>query len=224
MAAVYAHSDSELYSIDPDTLKVTLVGPFQWPDLADQMTDIAIDKNGLMIGISYDKVYSVDAMTAKCTYLAPLDRSFNGLSFVPATATDATTDDKLVAAALDGSLYELDRNSGASHPIGNYGGGLGSSGDVVSVSGFGTVATVSGGGSSDALATIDTATGVAQVIGSTGVSGIWGLAFWKDKVFGFTSTNDFVLIDPKTGKATMVQSGAVSWWGAGVTTVAPVVK
>src|SRR5690242_19919341 len=87
MAAVYAHSDSELYSIDPDTLKVTLVGPFQWPDLSDQMTDIAIDKNGLMIGISYDKVYSVDVMTAKCTYLAPLDRSFNGLSFVPATAT-----------------------------------------------------------------------------------------------------------------------------------------
>src|SRR3972149_3519382 len=53
-AAVYAHSASELYRVDPDTFAVTLVGPFQWPSVADQMTDIAIDKDGNMVGISFD--------------------------------------------------------------------------------------------------------------------------------------------------------------------------
>src|SRR5262249_312843 len=135
--AVYANSDTELYLVDPDTLTVTLVGPFGWPNGDDQMTDIAVDKNGLMVGISFDKVYSVDKATAACTYLATLDRQFNGLSFVPAQAADPTSADELVAAALDGSLYLLDRTSGASAPIGNFGGGMTSSGDVVSVAGFG---------------------------------------------------------------------------------------
>jgi hypothetical protein len=223
-AAVYANSDSELYLVDPDTLKVTLVGPFAWPNGYDQMTDIAIDKNGLMIGVSFDKVYSVDKTTAECTFLANLDRQFNGLSFVPAQAADATSDDELVASALDGSLYLLDRMSGASTPIGNFGGGMTSSGDVVSVSGFGTVATVKRGGASDWLATVDTQSGIAHAVGDTGVSDIWGLGFWKDKIFGFTSNNQFVLIDPKSGGAQVVSTSNVSWWGAGVTTLAPVVK
>ncbi len=224
-AAVYAHSDAELYRVDPDTLKVQLVAPFTWPNGSDQMTDIAIDKNGLMIGISFDKVYSVDKDTAACTFLSNLDRSFNGLSFVPAQMADPSGAEKLVASALDGSLYEVDPASGSSHLIGNFGGGLTSSGDVVSVSGFGTVATVkTTNGASDYLATVDTLTGTAKTIGATGVSDIWGLGFWKDKVFGFTSSNQFVLIDPKTGAAQVVSSGSVSWWGAGVTTSAPVVK
>src|SRR5258706_2749994 len=91
LAAVYAHSDADLYRIDPDTLAITHVGAFAWPRGGDQMTDIAIDRDGKMIGISFDKVYVVDPMTAKCTYLALLDRSFNGLSFVPAAAADPTS-------------------------------------------------------------------------------------------------------------------------------------
>src|SRR5437879_1402249 len=66
MAAVYAHSDATLYRIDPDSLSIVEVGPFAWPSLADQMTDIAIDKDGRMIGISFDKVYVVDKTNAKC--------------------------------------------------------------------------------------------------------------------------------------------------------------
>jgi hypothetical protein len=224
--AVYANSDSALYHIDPDTLQVTLVGPFAWPNGgSDQMTDIAIDQHGHMTGISYDKVYAVNKATAECIYLADLDRQFNGLSFVPASAVDANQNEVLVASALDGSLYQLDPMTGASTPIGSYGAGLGSSGDVVSVSGFGTVATVKQpAGGSDWLATLDTATGQATLVGPTGVTDIWGLGFWKDKIFGFTDGNQFVLIDPKTGSASMVQSGSVAWWGAGVTTVAPVVQ
>lgn len=223
-AVVYANSDAELYQIDPDTLAVTLIAPFGWPNGSDQMTDIAVDKDGNMVGISFTGVYAVDTKTAKCTFLATLDRMFNSLSFVPAMTVDQTDQEVLVAAALDGSFYRLDPKTGSSTPIGNYGGALGSSGDIVSVSGFGTIATVTTSSSgTDWLARVDASSGKATLIGDTKQTQIWGLGFWKDKVFGFTDGNDFVLIDPKTGASSLVQSGGVSWWGAAVTTAALVI-
>ena len=80
--SVYAHGPLDLYKIDPDTLEITLVGKFNFPS-GESMTDIALDQYGNMVGISYGKVYAVNRETAGCTYLAALDRSFNGLSFVP---------------------------------------------------------------------------------------------------------------------------------------------
>ena len=65
----------------------------------------------------------------------------------------------------------------------------------------------------------------AQPIGSgTGYSQIWGVAFFKGKVYGFTNGGQFVLIDPTTGGAMMVKNTGVNWWGAGVTTVAPILQ
>jgi hypothetical protein len=221
MGAVYAHSSTQLFKIDPDTLDVTLVAAFDWPSGSDEMTDIALDKDANMVGISFDTVYAVNKETAACTRLASLDRSFNGLSFVPADEV-GTGVETLVGAAQDGSVYRIDKTTGASSRIGNYGGGMSSSGDIVSVTGFGTVATVKRGlGLTDWLVRLDANTGVATVIGDTGVTDIWGLGFWKNKVYGFTDANEFVLIDIHTGAAEMVKTGSVAWWGAGVTTSAP---
>ena len=45
----------------------------------------------------------------------------------------------------------------------------------------------------------------ATPVGSgTGYGEIWGVAFWKGKVYGFTNGGQFVLIDPTTGNAMMV--------------------
>jgi hypothetical protein len=222
--AVYAHSASQLYKIDPDTLEVTLVAAFDWPSGSDQMTDIALDKDANMVGISFGTVYAVDKDTAACTRLASLDRSFNGLSFIPADEVGTGTE-ILVGAATDGSVWRLDKSTGGSTLIGNYSGGMTSSGDIVSVTGFGTVATVKSGlGGTDKLVRVDANTGVATLIGDTGVTDIWGLGFWKDKVYGFTDYNEFVLIDVHTGVATLVKTGTVDWWGAGVTTSAPYIE
>ncbi|HJZ85418.1 MAG TPA: hypothetical protein VKN99_09625 [Polyangia bacterium] len=225
VAAVYAHSDSTLYKVDPDSLAVTSVGLFQWPsNSTDQMTDIAIDRDGNMIGISFMSVYAVDKSTAACRLLSMLDRSFNGLSFVPGQGPDPSAPEVLLAAALDGSVYRLDPMTGRSTPLGNFGGGLSSSGDLVSVTGFGTVATVKQSQpGNDFLARIDPATGTATVIGDTGFADVWGLGYWKGKIYGFTDGTQFVLIDPTTGAGSLVLSSSVAWWGAGVTTSAPVV-
>jgi len=222
--AVYAHSATDLYKVDPDTLDVTPVGAFVWPpgSLLEQMTDIALDKDANMIGISFGKVFAVDKDTAVCTFLANLDRDFNGLSFIPADEI-STGQETLVGAANDGSLYRIDKTTGQSAAIGAYGGGLGSSGDLVSVTGFGTIATATSTGATDILVRVDPNGGVATPIGDTGVADIWGLGYWAGKVFGFTESGQFVLVDHHTGAASPVETGGVHWWGAGVTTSAPVI-
>jgi hypothetical protein len=227
-AAVYAHSDRTLYRIDPDTLAVSLVGDFGWPLIADQMTDIAIDKDGVMIGVSFTQVYEIDPDTAAATHLSTLSgatSTFNALSFVPADTIDPSVDEILIGADTAGRVFRIDPSTGQATQIGSYGNELGSSGDIVSVRGFGTVATVKGSGdTTDRLARLDPTTFAAEVIGDTGVDKIWGLGFWGDKVYGFTDNREFVLIDVLTGAATPVSTSEVAWWGAGVTTAAPVIN
>jgi len=224
---VYAHSASQLYKLDPTSLSVTLIGAFKWPGGSDQMTDIALDRKGKMTGISFNSVYSVDPKTAACTYLAPLQTpsgiaSFNGLSYIAVQAADTT--EALMASAGDGTLYEIDPATGQSKKVGAFGGGLGSSGDLVSVKGL-TLATVKQGfGLTDWLARVNPLTGQAVPIGDTGFSDVWGLGFWKDKVYGFTEGGQLIVIDPKTGKGTQASSSSAAWWGAGVTTSAPVIE
>ena len=204
-----------------------MVGNFGWPNNgSDSMTDLAIDKTGLMIGVSFSSVYRVDPTTAQATLLSSsLGGSFNGLSFVPAAAVGQTGDDVLVGTDnADGKVYRVDPMTGAISQVGNMGGGFTSSGDIVSIANYGTVQTVPGA-SSDELAMLAPNTFSATAVGTgTGFSQIWGIAYWKNKVYGFTAGGDFVLIDPNTGVGTLVQHSGIAWWGAAVTTLAPVIQ
>ena len=53
---------------------------------------------------------------------------------------------------------------------------------------------------------------------------IFGLAYWGRTVFGFTNEGGLISIDRDTGTAERVtlDTGAEQFWGAGVTTKAPV--
>ena len=224
---VYAHTADALYRVDPDTLAITEIGPFGWPASVgtDQMTDIAIDKTGDMLGVSYTRVYRVDSSTAQTTLLSSsLQGSFNGLSFVPAAMLGGSGDDVLVGTRnTDGKVFRIDPMTGAATEVGDMGGGYTSSGDLVAIDGFGTVQTVPGA-SGDQLVRLATSTFAATPIGSgTGFSEIWGVAYWKGKVYGFTDTGQFVLVDPTSGAGTLVSTNNVAWWGAAVTTIAPVI-
>jgi len=224
-AAVYAHSSSSLYRVDPDTLIVSEVAPFQWPSGIDTMTDIAIDKDGNMYGISFDSVYAVNKDTAECTFLAGLTEQFNGLSFVPADTPDPSDEEILIGAANSGTVYQVDPATGETTQIGAYGNGWGSSGDIVSVRGHTYATVVEDLSATDKLARIDPANGFqAEIIGDTGFQDIWGVGYWGDKVYGFTENSKFVLIDVDTGSATEIETSTVHWWGAGVTTSAPVIE
>jgi large repetitive protein len=229
MVYVYAHTSSTLFRVDPDTLAVQQVAPFGWGTVgSDQMTDIAIDRTGRMIGVSFDRVYRVDPTTAQTTLLSSsLSGTFNGLSFVPASMLGQTSmpgDDVLVGTRnSDGKVFRIDPMSGSATEVGNMG-SYQSSGDLVAVEGFGTAQTVTGS-SSDVLARLAPQTFAATPIGGgTGYGQIWGIAYWKNKVYGFTNGGQFLLIDPTTGVATMVAQQGMAWWGAAVTTLAPVLQ
>lgn len=222
---VYAHTASTLFRVDPDTLAITQIGPFVWPSGTDTMTDIAIDKTGKMIGVSFMAVYLVDPTNAHTTLLSPnLDGSFNGLSFVPATQLGQTGDDVLVGTRnTDGMVFSVNQTTGVTTPVGNMG-SYTSSGDLVAVEGFGVVQTVTGA-TNDRLARLAPQTFAATPIGTdTGFGEIWGVAFWKNKIYGFTNGGAFILIDPTTGVATLVSNTGMSWYGAAVTTLAPVIQ
>ena len=225
MVYVYAHTASTLFRVDPDSLAIQQVGPFVWPSGSDAMTDIAIDKTGLMIGVSFTSVYRVDPTNAHTTLLtSSLAGEFNGLSFVPASMLGQTGDDVLVGTRnSDGKVFRVDPMTGATTAVGDMG-AFQSSGDLVAVEGFGTVQTVTGA-TNDRLARLAPQSFAATPIGSdTGFGEIWGVAFWKNKIYGFTNGGAFILIDPTTGLATLVSNTGMSWYGAAVTTLAPVIQ
>lgn len=222
---VFAHTSKQLFSVDPSTFKVTPVAPFSWPAGTDSMTDIALDKQGRMIGISYDKLYEVDPKTGACRLLSHLSRRFVGLSYV----SDAGKEQLVGIDSSQGLVFSIDPKTGAHRPIGMLGGGWRASGDLVSVTGFGTVATVKPMGPSktttnDTLVRVDPKTGRAKPIGDIGFRNIWGLGFWKSQLYGFTGSSELLSIDIKTGRGRLVSRGGGAWWGAGVTTSAPVIK
>jgi len=227
-AAVFAHTSTRLFRVHPITYAVTEVGPFRWPAGADTMTDIAIDKDGVMIGISYTRVYRVDPATADCTLLSSnLQGMFNGLSFVPAMlAFGLEGPDVLVGDRnSDGKVFQIDPATGGVTQIGDMGPGYSSSGDIVAVTGFGMVATVpSGTIGPDRLVRLAPTTFAATPIGTTtGFDRIWGVGFWGTRVFGFTEGGTLTIIDSTTGVGTSVALDGEAWWGAAVTTAAPII-
>ena len=222
---VYAHSGSDLFSVDPESLQISRVGPFLIPGTPvkylNDVTDIAIDRNGRIVGTTFNRLLEIDGQTAECKPIAPLPpgRSFNGLSWI---RTDAG-DERLLATTIDGGVFQIDPTTGAATMVGGLGTGLKSSGDLVSVASYGTLVTLSGP-TSDRLARIDPVTGAATIIGDTGFQKVWGLGFWGNRVFGFTNSGQFILIDPQTGAGTLKDTiSAYPFWGAGVTTSVPVI-
>jgi len=235
---VYAHSGNTLYQVDTTTLAPVQIGMMSGIG-TQSLTDLAIDKSDKMLGITLDKLYTVNAQTGAATLITDLSanaKNFTSLSFIPEDLNNANSPDILVAANSFGEVYEIDANSGSATMLGDYGtmgaSQIGSSGDLIGVRGLGIYATVNVGtdpGQQDFLARIDPATWTATIVGGgTGYNDIFGLGYWEGKIYGFvsmgSSAGKIITIDPATGAGTEVQSGAVRWYGAGVATDAPILQ
>jgi hypothetical protein len=233
---VYAHSGSTLYQVDTQTLQPVTVGAMG--GLGTQsLTDLAIDKDDHMVGITLDKLYTIDATTGTVTLISDLSaaaRGFTSLSFVPSDLNDPSSTDILVSANDQGDVYTIDATNGSATKLGSYGsvaaGKVISSGDLIGVRGFGIYATVDvGTATQDYLARIDPTTWKATPLGTgTGFDNIFGLAFWDGTIYGFVSTGTdagkIITIDPNTGAGHEVLGGSVRWYGAGVATNAPILQ
>ena len=233
---VYAHSGSKLYQIDAQTYAPVEIGTMGGIG-TQSLTDLAIDKGDRMIGVTLDKLYTINATSGTATLVTDLSTTAEGLtslSFVPSDLNNPNSTDILVSANDQGDVFSVDATKGRATTIGSYGmaaaGRIGSSGDLIGVRGLGIYATVDVGTEpNDYLARIDPTTWKATPIGSgTGYDDIFGLAFWQGEIYGFVAgagdTGKIITINKDTGVATEVQAGVVRWYGAGVATDAPIIQ
>ena len=238
---VYAHSDTTLYKLEPISKTVTVVGDFDCLATTGSgagMWDIAIDKVGLMVGtaatISSASLVRIDRHTAHCDVIVTTSSLPNSLAFVPAGTLDPNEE---VLVGFDRSKYvRIDKATGAVTEIGSLNPNdtskfWESSGDIVSIIDDKTYATVKPqmGGTdygTDTIVEIDPKTGRALAeIGNTGFYGLWGLGYWGGVAYGFSEGGELCEIDLGTGKGTKIpisNLSGLSFWGAGVTTSAPI--
>lgn len=235
---VYAHSGTTLYRIDTATLAPIMIGTMAGLG-TESLTDLAIDKNDHMVGITMKKLYGIDAATGTVTLIKDLSQSatgFTSLSYVPTDLNDPTSDDILVSANGNGAVFKIDPATGNASMLGNYGmiasQQVRSSGDIVAVRGLGIYATVDVGddpNADDYLAKIDPVTWKATPLGTgTGFTRIFGLGYWAGKFYGFvdngTGMGKMIMIDQNTGAGSLITAGPQQWYGAGVTTDAPILQ
>ena len=234
---VYAHSGGTLYRMDATTLAAVAIGPMTGIG-TQSLTDLAIDKDDRMVGITLDKLYSIDPATGAATLIKDLSQSargFTSLSFVP--DPNNPTGDILVSANDQGDVFQIDQTTGNATQIGSYGtsslGKVISSGDLIGVRGFGIYATVDVGTEpNDYLAKIDPAQGwkATPLPYATLYDDIFGLGFWGGKIYGFVDkgptagSGAMIQIDPTNGVSTDLSTSGVRWFGAGVATDAPILQ
>ena len=131
--------------------------------------------------------------------------------------------------AYQGSTYvRIDTGTGAITNIGSIGGGLTSSGDIVSVIGGATYLTVKSNSCADCIVEINPATGaLVKNWGSVGHADVFGLAFWAGTAFGFDNGGELFSItfsgsSVTTSPITIPNRPAnLQFYGAGSTTSAP---
>lgn len=218
---VFGHSENTLYRVDTVTRSVTQVGVFEG---CTYVADIALDESSNIYASTGAELFYVETNTAHCTRIAT--GTFpNSLSFVPAGTVEP--DREALVGFQGGDYVKIDPQSGAVTKIGAIGGGLQSSGDLVSAKGGKTFVTVKGKDCADCLVEIDPATGaLTKNWGPIGKTDVFGLAFWAGDLYGFTNAGELILITLDTGALVMqpipVTDAPAKFWGAGSTTSAPI--
>jgi hypothetical protein len=219
---VYAHTSSLLYAFDTTTYQTTEIGTMSTTDgPIFSVTDIAIDRYGVLYVITFNDLYICNPSDAMCFFLGELPDSSNGLTFVPQGTLEADRD-SLIGISQDGDWSLLTVNNGVvtATPVGGYGPDFTSSGDVFSILGVGTYAAIDPTeGGDDSIVEVDPATGaILSTIVTVPYTSIWGIAGWDDQIFAFDETGDVLAVDPATGDWSVVLSDGTPWWGAGVQT------
>jgi hypothetical protein len=227
-AIVYAQTKDTLYELDPVKNVITSVGAFTG---CTYVLDIALDKDSNMFATTLDGLYTIDKKTAACTLIASGSAYPNSLSFVPAGTLDPVVE-ALVGYVAD-TYVRMDTKSGKITMLGSIGKSYSSSGDIVSAKGGGTYLTVKGGPKgtcNDCLIQVDPKTGGWLLDwGPIEHTDVFGLAFWGGAVYGFDTAGNVFEIQFH-GLAMQITNipypGAppgLQWFGAGSTTIAPLV-
>jgi hypothetical protein len=159
---VYAHTDTELFTMDPKTNTVTFVGAFTGmggSEYDSTVTDLAVDAEGNVYVNTETVVYKAAVPTGSgavnltriATIAGSSSGSFYALGMAPKGFLGAG--ETLVGGDANGELWSIDTTSGATQDLGNFGPVPDGSGNHFALSGDVFFYT-SGTGSPTGLATI----------------------------------------------------------------------
>ena len=167
-------------------------------------TDIALDTNNNLFGITFNTLYSVNVDNSSTTQIGGLGTTLNALGF---------SDDNTLYGVGGNRFYSIDVNTGNASLVSSIS-GFSSSGDIV----FDAANDVFWGTSSgDSLWSI-TRDGVGSFVGNIGFSSVYGISFGDDgTLYGYTSDRRQLAIDTTTGNGNYIRniSGVTgSIWGA----------
>jgi hypothetical protein len=225
---VYMHTKDELWTLNVKTYKLDFAAFFQWPSDGNlhRMTDIAIDRWGVLYGVSFDALYVVHPANGQCWRAGTLPENFNALTMVPRGVLDPDRD-VLVGVSGGGGWYRLDPKDGTLEYegtlLGEYGTPYTSSGDAYSIADYGTFASVNKAGEAvDYLVEVNPANGnvLRELTRLDGYTNVYGLAGWRGRAMAFDEGGAIIIVDTNDG--TVLQKlvdTPKQWWGAGVRTV-----
>lgn len=167
VATVYANTDDTLYEMDPDTKEVKVIGTFTGLATGENMTDVAVDADGRIFGVSDatggGKVWELTlpssgtgTVSCKSKRSLPSTTRFYALAFAPKGVLGVG--EELVGGDSQGDLYLIRTDGSAPLKLGGFGDvktsdpGSGVTGDTWQLSG--DVAFFSNAGAPVGLATL----------------------------------------------------------------------
>jgi len=188
-----------------------------------EVTDITFLPDGRLFGVTFTHLVKISLSTKTAEIIGDgigeeyfqEDRKINALA--------SDNSGQLFAATRDGELLTIDARTGLGIPIGLYGNGLGSSGDIEFLPDGRLVGSAKQldreGGASDLLIEIDKISGSAYIIGEIGFKEVFGLANApKNALYGIADGNGepkLIIINKKNGKGELIGSlpDSEGMWG-----------
>ena len=220
---VYVHDSGALSTFDTDTLVLELVGSFQFPDFQPGVgiTDIAIDRFGVMYATSFAGLFVCDPDTATCWRLA--DANANAAAVLPVGILD-DEDDALVVIEdnVEWTHMRLSAGDVTAVALGTIAAPWMSSGDIVFTPPDATWFTSptpfdpTSPSAIESIVAIDprTAAVIGEGIPIPPITAAWGLASVGDVVWIFDAAGAIARFDPATDQTAPAVQTSAAFWGA----------
>lgn len=210
----YINTGKELYRFDPANETARKLAAFRPTALDSGMLDIGIDASGVMYGVTGKKLWIIDPVTAECSALADLDPQLEKVQGLTVLG-----DGRLVVAGLQ--LAVIDRTTAQiTETFVPKSAGHESAGDVIALPDGFLYWTVRNGTAGDKLLRVDPNTGAVKQLSvlqdaDGPFRGVYGLAYAADTLYGFTSEDYMIVIDPDDGRVIDVKEEmGGKWFGA----------
>ena len=179
-------SANNLGTVDIGTNTVTVIGNMG----GDTMTDIAFAPNGILYGVSFANLYTINTTTAAATLVGATGQTLNALVF----GADGT----LYSAGPSGTnLYTVNTTTGSASSIGNI--GFASAGDLAFNAGNLYMSSTG-----NTLIRISLPVVGGTSVGAMGFASVFGLATASNGVLYGVSGNNIFSTNTTTGAGTLV--------------------